>query len=263
MFGLMLTVMLFGSINYNNSLGFLLAGIGLTGILHTYRNMVGLSFIGGRARPGFAGENIEFLLKLDNRAQRHRFAMEFSVAPRTQRRWFRRSPPRPFGVIVDLAPDSVATVALNVQAERRRILSLGRIRIETHFPLGLLRGWAYVESGLDAIVYPRPAGFAVLPQSFDESRYQRDGGQIGVEDFVGFRDYRPGDSPRSIAWKAAARGQGLLIKRFTGSGVSDVWLRWQDTAGLGDVERRLSQISRWILTTHGENVHYGLRIPGG
>jgi uncharacterized protein (DUF58 family) len=265
MFGVMLTVMLLGSINYNNSLSFLLtfllAGIGLVGIAHTYRNMAGLSYIGGRAKHGFAGEEIEFLLKLDNRAQSHRYALEFCPAPRRRRKWFRKSQALVGGTLVDIAPDSIATVQLRVPAQSRGVLALGRIRVETHFPLGLIRGWAYIETGLQALVYPRTAGAAAIPQAFDESHYQRDGGQIGVEDFVGFRDYRPGDSPRSIAWKVAAKGGGLLIKRFTGSGASTIWLGWQDTEGLGDMERRLSQMSRWVLTAHGEGLHYGLRLP--
>jgi len=42
-FGLILMAMLIGSINYNNSLGFLLTftlvGLGLVSILHTFRNL--------------------------------------------------------------------------------------------------------------------------------------------------------------------------------------------------------------------------------
>ena len=60
LYGVVLCVMLIGAINYNLSLGhalvFLLAGLGLVAMVHTFRNLLGLRLMPGRADPVFAGE---------------------------------------------------------------------------------------------------------------------------------------------------------------------------------------------------------------
>jgi hypothetical protein len=74
-----LLVMLFGAINYNNSLGylltFLLASLGLVSILYTYRNLAGLTVEVGKAQAVFVGEMADFKLLIDNQAQAARYAL--------------------------------------------------------------------------------------------------------------------------------------------------------------------------------------------
>ena len=41
-----------------------------------------------------------------------------------------------------------------------------------------------------------------------------------------------------------------------------MWLDYDALAGVGDVERRLSQLSRWVIDAERENCLYGLRLPG-
>src|SRR3954469_895964 len=59
-FAIALVLMLVGSINYNLSLGyvltFLLAGMGIVSILHTFRNLAHLSVTPGRVEPVFSGD---------------------------------------------------------------------------------------------------------------------------------------------------------------------------------------------------------------
>jgi hypothetical protein len=66
-----LTVLLVGSINYALSLGFaltfLLAGLGVAGMVHTARNLARIAVSAGRAEPVFAGESAQFRLYLDGR----------------------------------------------------------------------------------------------------------------------------------------------------------------------------------------------------
>ena len=66
-----LAVLLVGSINYALSLGFaltfLLAGLGVAGMVHTARNLARIAISAGRAEPVFAGESAQFRLYLDGR----------------------------------------------------------------------------------------------------------------------------------------------------------------------------------------------------
>src|SRR5690606_21950534 len=84
----------------------------------------------------------------------------------------------------------------------------------------------------------------------------------GQEDFAGLRQYHRGDSLRQVAWKVAARDQGLFTKQFAGRADSELWLDWEmPPHGLG-VEEKLSQLARWVLDAHARGLAFGLRLPG-
>ena len=104
MFGATLAVLLIGSINYTLSLGFaltfLLAGLGLAGMVHTARNLARIAASAGRAEPVFAGESAQFRLYLDGRAAFDRPAiLARHLASGSQ-------------LVVDIAPGAVSEVVL-------------------------------------------------------------------------------------------------------------------------------------------------------
>src|SRR5258706_13301812 len=73
LFVLTLAILLIGSINYALSLGFaltfLLAGMGLAGMVHTARNPARMAGSVGRAEPVFAGEAAQVRVYPDARAR--------------------------------------------------------------------------------------------------------------------------------------------------------------------------------------------------
>jgi len=245
--------MLFGAINYNNSLGymltFLLAGLAVISILHTYRNMAGLRFRAGRSTPVFAGGWALFELLLDNPTGAAHFVISLRPDKGQQ------------GSVTDVIGGVPTAVQLGLVAARRGRLELGRVTVSSTHPLGLFRAWAYVELGMRCLVYPRPAPRTGTPP-LSPRRLSDQGDQgRGADDFVGFRTYHPGDSPRHVHWKAAARGQGLITKQFGGDRVEELWLDWKLVEGL-DTEARLRQLCRWVLDAHALGHSYGLRLPG-
>lgn len=262
LYGLLLAVMLVGSINYNNSLGymltFLLASLGLVTMLHSWRNLLGLRIAGGRAMPVFAGDTAHFRIVLDNRDGPARPALRLGPAAPRRRRTRRAD----HTVISDLQAGAMDGVTLTRIAPRRGRLALGRVRIASRFPLGLFEAWSVLDPALDCLVYPAPAGTPVLPQASALDAEGHAGSRHGSDDFAGFADYRVGDSPRYIAWKALAREQGLLVKRFAGGGSGSLWLRWEQTAWLAAPEARLGQLTRWVLCAAGQGLSYGLALPG-
>ena len=82
MFAAMLLLMLTGSINYNLSLGFiltfLLGSMGITTIIHTFRNLANLRVAGGRARAVFAGDTAHFIVHLENAGDMPRYAINLT-----------------------------------------------------------------------------------------------------------------------------------------------------------------------------------------
>jgi uncharacterized protein (DUF58 family) len=151
---------------------------------------------------------------------------------------------------------------LRIPAPTRGRLFPGRLTVFTRHPLGLFYAWAYVEPDRAAIVYPQPeATLSPLPGSADgdgRSRASLD----GHDDFAGLRPWHVGDSPQRVAWKAAARGQGLLTKQFVAEAGSLAWFDWDDTpASLGE-EGRLSRLARWVVEADAAGTAFGLRLPG-
>ncbi len=116
---------------------------------------------------------------------------------------------------------------------------------------------------LDAacLVYPAPAGDRRLPDAASDPVPRGGAHGSGREDFSGFRDYLPGDSPRQIHWKAVAREQGVPVKLFAGAGTTHLHIRWNDTSGR-PLEARLAQLCRWVLEAESGGFRYSLELPG-
>lgn len=254
-FGFLLTLMLTASINYNLSLGyvvvFLLGGIFWVGMLHTHRNIARLRFLGAKADPVFAGNPATFQIYLDERGGAPCFSVEI------------RLPHRGRPVVIDVPANGTASASLVVEAPKRGWLHLRRIRCGTRFPLGLFYAWTNLDaSPAKCLVYPHPHGQRRLPQVEQESLQGQAGTREGSDDFMGFRAYLPGDPPRHIAWKALAREQAVLVKRFVGDGAETVWLTWKSVEALRDDEARLSQLCLWVLEAEARHVSYALSLSG-
>lgn len=251
-FAVALGVMLIGSINYNLSLGyiltFLLASMGLVAILHTFRNLVHLHIAPGRVEPVFAGELAWFELYLENRSGYDRYALCLRHQGRSTQ--------------CDVASARGATVSVPVASERRGWLTPARITVDTRFPIGLLRAWSYIQPDMRCLVYPQPdEGLLPLPDPSGGTGEKRVAGG-GSDDFAGLRPYQASDSPRHIHWKAAARGQGLQTKVFSGRAAAELWLDWNTLPANLDLESKLSRLTRWVLSADREELRYGLRLPG-
>jgi uncharacterized protein (DUF58 family) len=254
LFGGVLLILLMGSINYTLSLGFaltfLLAGTGLAGMVQTTRNLARLAVQAGRADPAFAGERALYRLVLANGAEFDRpEILVRHVASGAQCR-------------LDVPAAGSAEAVLAVPAARRGWQPLGRVMLETRFPLGLFRAWSYVEPDCRCLVYPRPEPGALPPPA---PSLQAGGARAhaqGSDDFSGLRDYQTTDSPRHVAWKSAARNENMLTKQFAGEAVAELWLMLSDLPTSLGLEGRLSRLAGWVLAAEHSGAHYGLRLPG-
>lgn len=253
-FGAALLILLVGSINYALSLGFaltfLLAGMGIAGMVQTTRNLARLSVRATRAEPVFAGEPARFRLALDNAADFDRpEILARHVESGVQSR-------------VDVGANAAALADLPVPAARRGWQPLGRVMLETRFPLGLFRAWSYVRPDSRCMVYPRPESGALPPPAPSAQAGGARAHAQGSDDFSGLRAYQPADSPRHVAWKAAARSDDMLTKQFAGDAVAELWLDLADLPTSLGLEARLSRLAGWVLAAERGGAHYGLRLAG-
>ncbi len=251
-FGVLVLVLWLGSVNYGNSLGylltFLLAGLGLIAILHTFRNLLGLTVAAGSPGPVFAGGVARFPVRLADTRGQDRVALALEGGAGGER-W------------TDVPADGEGEAVLEVIAPRRGWLRPGRFALATRFPAGLFRAWSWLDPDWRCLVYPRPEGGAV-PEPAVPAVSERDGQDgAGEGDFRGLRRYQSGDPPRHLAWRLYARGQDLHTKQFGERSPTRMWLDWQMVAEM-EPEAAIARLTRWVLDAERAGRTYGLRLPG-
>lgn len=258
-FGFMLAVLFIASINYNLSLGFgltfLLAACAVVDMHLTFRNLAHLYLAPGRVRAVHAGEETRFELHLANRSKRDRYAiwLGFLAAdvPEVEQP-------------LDIPAGATRTVMLGLTTAQRGWLQAPRVRLQTRFPLGLLRAWSYWTPDMRVLVYPRPETDA--PPLPTGGGGKADGsGCAGHDDFAGIRAYQSGDSLRQLAWRQIARmddlqGGPLVAKHFEGGGASELALDFALLPVTLDVETRLSRMTYWVLEAEARGLPYAFRI---
>ncbi len=252
-FSALLVLMVLLAINNQSSLvygiAFVLGSMFLVTILHTFRNLSGLRLEFQSARPGFVGEDIEFVVRLVRLQGRGREGIQLSW-PNGIPQW---------GGVFSREADSVR---LYVRAQERGWLNPGRLLIEIFFPLGLLRAWTWVDLDARALVYPRPE-FMPLPSA---SSGRRDEGVLidprDSEDFTDIREYVPGDPIKHVIWRSFARtgGRDMVVKRYASYVEPRLWFDFNQVPG--SVEERLFRMTGYALQATRAEREFGLVMPG-
>ena len=251
-FGFLWVLMLLAGLNYGNSLAlfftFLMAGFALVAMHDCHRNLLGITLVSVSAPAVFARSAGALLLTLENPAARARPGIEASLdeAPLSS---------------VDLAPLGRALLTVPLTPARRGLVRLDRVRLTSAHPFGLFRTWTWVHLPIEVLVYPHPHG--PLPRPITSGRHPgesaRDGS--GLDEWMGLRLFRDGDSPRQVDWKAYARGAPLLVKEYSPAG-ADLCLFDFAQLRMADVEARLSQLARWVVDAEAGGERYALTLPG-
>lgn len=250
-FALLLFIMLLGSINYSNSLGyfltFLLSSLSIVAIFHTYNNLLKLSIGPAICKPVFAKEEAHFTVQVNNLNHQTRYSIDAFT-------------PQKISTSADITENSLTTLTIKHHFDNRGLIPLPRFSIESRFPFGLFRAWAVVEFDQTQIVYPKPSSDSRLPiksAGLAEGIKPLD---VGTDDFKGLRSYTEGDPLQHIHWKSFARHHTLQIKEFSSTTSDELWLNWSDTT-VKSTEQKLSQLTRWVLLADKAKRHYGLRLP--
>ncbi|MHB8728842.1 MAG: DUF58 domain-containing protein [Sulfuricaulis sp.] len=252
LFALLLLVQLLAAINYGNGLAyaltFLLGSLAVVSMLYTHRNLLRLRLSAGACVPVFAGDVAVFRIHLINDAPTPRLGVTLLQRKKEI-------------AYVDIPAQGGADIELPVPSRARGYLALPPLTVQTRFPLGLLYSWSRrIELEQSCLVYPRPADPMPYRSGAATTSESAPGSLSGGDDFIGVREFRPGDSPRHVDWRAVARGQDWHTKQFGGGHPVTVWFDWDTLAGL-DTEERLSVLTRWVRDAERDGRLYGLRLP--
>jgi uncharacterized protein (DUF58 family) len=138
-----------------------------------------------------------------------------------------------------LAPGAERELRMRCTPLRRGVLEFDTVRLARVEPLGLLKATRSTALRESLLVMPRT--HVVAPLDLPGARRLQSGGvafagRVGeAEEFVSLRDYRSGDTPRRIHWKAWARTGRLVVKEYQ----DEFFVRHAlilDTFGDGDPE---------------------------
>ena len=250
-FGLLLAILLIGSINYEKNLGFiltfLLAGFGHSALLSTWRNIAGLELRRSDTSPVFAGEEASFSVQLINAQGHDRYSLAISHGGCEHD-------------VVDCKANDSCFITFKAATNERGIFKTGRFRLHTEFPSGLFIAWTWVDLSMSCLVYPRPADEISTVDFSQSENGDNDLAGGGQENYSHLRKYHQGDSLTHIAWKAAARTDELFTKQYIGSRPVTYWIDWADIKA-ADNEKRLSIMAALVIEAEKHQQHYGIRLP--
>jgi len=132
---------------------------------------------------------------------------------------------------------STRHASLTTTPKRRGAMELASVRIVSGFPFGILR---------KSVTFDQPATALIHPEHIDEAArlftaLAGVGGEAGSSraslgrgaDLHGLREYTPGDSLRSIAWRASARRDELIVREHAAPGATQLWIALDLSGGEG------------------------------
>ncbi|MEW5838259.1 MAG: DUF58 domain-containing protein [Pseudomonadota bacterium] len=239
-------VLLFGSAQYANNLGFFfafwLSALAIGGLIGLRKRLERVNVKATHIDSGFAGVPLELQLELHG----------------AQGLWLNLDLQSEIASAARLIKHGAQT--LQLPARPRGVHLAGTLTLSTCDHLGLLRAKRNITLAGKHWVYPAPQGERPLPE-----RAQTDASP-GQDDFHGLRNYQPGDSPNRIHWKSLAKSSPqqpmLRVKQFGSDQTILPQPRWLDESLLLDLplEARLSQLAAWIVRCEHQGESYALRL---
>jgi uncharacterized protein (DUF58 family) len=159
-----------------------------------------------------------------------------------------------------------------VRALRRGRFQLGPIVLRSGDPFGLFSTEVRVDAPALILVYPKvlPLLHWQLPGS------QLEGGVLtgqrslqATSMVMGIREYRPGDSYKSIHWRSSARHRTLQVKEFELDRTADLWIyldldrHWHRGDGeTATIERAVTVVASVVQKALREHRNVGLITSG-
>ncbi|WP_037442975.1 DUF58 domain-containing protein [Shewanella mangrovi] len=253
-FGLLwivLTVLLFlFGTNYQNNLvigmSLLLASVFISTILHSYRNLAGLTLLSAGSTHTYAGQQLSIPVKLY--ATKPLYQLQLSFPHNDELR------------VIEVGQQPQTRV-LSFATHQRGPLDPGRMRIESRYPLGLCRVWSWLDLNTQHMVFPAHHNGRLPFSSLDGDSGETGAALKGVDEYAGLRSYIPGESLKQVAWKQWAQERGMLSKEFTTPEGEPVWLCLPSQLDNMALEHWLSVLSFQIdELAKTPNQYWGLQL---
>lgn len=279
-----------GAFNSQNNLLFWAFGLSLSamvvsGVL-SGTMLMGIEIERRALADARAGERLALAYTVRNRNRWvPAFAMRLEEIPPTRVWWSRRTAnadpwtshiDRPIAFVPHVGPGEAVTARVDVPALRRGRVRLIGVRLISTFPFGLIRKTVEFLVPEEAVITPA----LILPPDNAADLLGRTGDaaiasrrQGPGDEFFALREYIPGDSPRSIAWRASARrmhmdlpgpGGGLLVKQNASPAPARLWIVLRlvpSKAAATDNETAISLAVGLASQSLDEGLSVGIAVP--
>jgi uncharacterized protein (DUF58 family) len=120
------------------------------------------------------------------------------------------------------------TVRVPTTARRRGAFASGEVVVSSGWPFGLFRSSHSIDAVSPAVVVPRWVelrSFPLLEPSSYPAEALHERARIGAGlDYLGVREYRPGDPRRLVHWRSTARRGRLVVREYEEEGLNRVAL---------------------------------------
>jgi len=205
------------------ALSFLLTGLFAATLLHTYQNLANLELHAIQSDHCFLGEPLNFQLRLKNERAQPRHGIRISARITDEP----KSKPQQIATMVALAAQSTEKTVLSVPSLKRGYQALGRLTLESDWPLGLWNTWSYVHTPVHGLVFPKA-------------------------------EAEPPPLPHAIS---SEEGQAAKTGQQGDVAGSSAHLDLSGTRLL-DTESQLSRLVGWILVAEESKTAYSFELPG-
>ncbi|WP_410211242.1 DUF58 domain-containing protein [Aquirhabdus sp.] len=247
---LMMLAIFIAGVNYANNLVlglcFFLGSTVIVTIYYTFNNLSGLLLEAIDATDSEAGGHTEYRIRLTPHGRKFPYQIQLIWDDQHQ--------------IIEHLDRPVLLSFKLLTPDRGRFLP-SRLRVETVYPLGVLRAWSYVRFNLIAWVSPKPIegilhGESAMATEEDEAVIR----VAGSSEFDDLREFVPGESLSRVSWTHLARGQGTYTKQFSDAHSREQILDYKDM--YGGHELRLSKLAYWVKKMTDEQVTFELKVLG-
>jgi hypothetical protein len=242
--------MLLGALNYNNNPALLLAllvtSVALTGLLAAHLRLSGLEIGPASGEPVAAGTPLLLRLELIEHDGRARAGLRMDCGPATA-----------FVSAAGRHPPYRGTGP----ADHAPRLARPRPHPPVHHPAARVGACVVVDlAGHDAAGLSR-AGARRPATAAGRRRHPKARLHPLGSDVHHLRDYRSGDSPHAIAWKASARKDTLIVRETELPQGEVAALDWRAVSALPH-EQRIARLAHWVELAEREGRRSLLRLPG-
>lgn len=197
----------------------------------TWRHLAGVSARMDDAPLQAAGEEGKTTVQIDC-GNRLRFRIELAAYLDGKRQVLGRLPG-------GVGPN---TLEATLPALRRGVHHLRGVFLESTHPFGLIRRRVPIAGPEKILVYAAPSPVGRDQGGSDSESLGNKLARSGDRGPSGLRDYRPGDAPRLVDWKATARRGKLIVREFETLGGEGTEVTFDRRCRAPELERALSQL---------------------
>jgi uncharacterized protein (DUF58 family) len=237
-------------INYQNNLilavSYLMFVLLLMCLIYAFSNFNGLEIEVAAIKDDFEDKRPSVTFKIENQKQRYDIQIEHIETKEKS-------------ILKRIKNNEFLDVFLPVKRGKH---TLGRFKIITHYPFGLVTIWSYLISEKHVYAYPTQIETELPKDSFiiSEKGEKALDDHALAEDFNELKSYREGMSIHRISWRHFAKNKELLVKDYQSPDKSASYGFDFDKVS-GTKEDKLSQLSFLIVQAEIEQQSYALKLP--